>query len=130
MRGESRPTSSGFRGYPSLRSCSITASINRVPEDNDVDDESQCAELILLSLSIMLSQFASFAMENDPRQAVPILAAVELSKRSPALGLVIDRRQNMDRLVDAADLGHGLCQLGRTVANLRVLIIEVAIEVA
>src|SRR5216684_1828261 len=58
------------------------------------------------------------AMENDPRQAVPILAAVELSKRSPALGLVIDRRQNMDRLVDAADLGHGLCQLGRAVANL------------
>jgi hypothetical protein len=25
--GESRPTSSGFRGYPSVRSCSITASI-------------------------------------------------------------------------------------------------------
>src|SRR6266851_5453202 len=47
-----------------------------------------------------------------------IFAAVELSKRSPALGLVIDRRQNMDRLVDAADLGHGLCQLGRAVANL------------
>jgi hypothetical protein len=57
-------------------------------------------------------------MEKDPRQAVSILAAVELNKRSPALGLIIDRRQNMDRLVDAADLGHGLCQLGRAVANL------------
>ena len=56
-------------------------------------------------------------MENDPRQAVPILAAVKLSKRSPPFELIIDGCQNMDRLVDAADLGHGLRQLGRAVAN-------------
>ena len=41
--------------------------INRVPEDNEVDDETQGVELILLSPSIMLLQFASFAMENNPR---------------------------------------------------------------
>jgi hypothetical protein len=76
--------------------------LNRVPEDNDVDDETQSAELILLSLSIMLPQFTSFAMENDPRQAVSMLAAIELNQHSSAFRLIIDRRQNMDRLVDAA----------------------------
>jgi hypothetical protein len=57
-------------------------------------------------------------MKNGPRQAVPILPAVELSKRPPPFKLIIDGCQDMNRLVDAADLGHGLRQLGRTVANL------------
>ena len=57
-------------------------------------------------------------MENNPRQAVSILAAIELNQRSSAFRLIIDRGQNMDGLVDAADLGHGLCQLGGAVANL------------
>jgi hypothetical protein len=59
-----------------------------------------------------------FAMENNPRRAVSILAPAELNKRPPLFGVVIDRRQNMNRLVDGADLGDGLCQLGRAVGNL------------
>src|SRR5260370_18521492 len=51
-------------------------------------------------------------MKNGQRQAVPILPAVELSKRPPPFKLIIDGCQDMNRLVDAADLGHGLRQLG------------------
>ena len=42
------------------------------------------------------------------------LRSVRRQSRSP----LIDGCQDMNRLVDAADLGHGLRQLGRTVANL------------
>ena len=67
--------------------------IDRVPKSDDVDHEPQRSELIFLSLAVMLPQLASFAMEDGPRQAVPILAAVELRKRPPPFGLVIDGRE-------------------------------------
>lgn len=79
----------------------------------------QCTELVLLSFSVVLSQLTSFAVENGSRQTVPILAAVELGERPPAFGLVIDRRQNVNRLINAADLGHSLGQFGGPVANLQ-----------
>ena len=46
-----------------------------------------------------------FAMENDPRQTVPILAAVELSKRSPAL---MTQRAEARRLSTAEQRGAGV----------------------
>jgi hypothetical protein len=36
----------------------------------------------------------------------------------PPFGLVINGCEEVNRFIDAADLGHGLCQPGRTVANL------------
>jgi len=58
--------------------------VDRVPESEDV---------------------ALFAVKNGRCQAVPILPAVELSKRPPPFKLIIDGCQDMNRLVDAADLG-------------------------
>ncbi len=85
--------------------------VDRVPESEYIDDKSQCAELILLSLSITLPQLTSFAVKNSARQAVPILPAVELSKRPPPFKLIIDGCQDMNRLVDAADLGTACANL-------------------
>lgn len=48
--------------------------IDRVPKGYDVDHEPQSSELIFLSLPVMLAQLASLAMENGPRQTMPILA--------------------------------------------------------
>jgi hypothetical protein len=92
--------------------------IDRVPKSDDVDHEPQSSELIFLSLAVMLPQLASFAMEDGPREAMPILAAVKLRQDSPPFGLVINGCEEVNRFIDAADLGHGLCQPGRTVANL------------
>ena len=41
--------------------------VDRVPESEDVDYKAQCAELILLSLSITLPQLTAFAVKNSPR---------------------------------------------------------------
>ena len=52
---------------------------------------------------------------REPRLGAVSLAqppAVELSKRPPPFKLIIDVCQDMNRLVDAADLGHGLFNSG------------------
>jgi hypothetical protein len=57
---------------------------------------------------------ASVAFSPDGRTAV----AVKLRQDLPPFGLVINGCEEVNRFIDAADLGHGLCQPGRTVANL------------
>jgi hypothetical protein len=52
--------------------------IDSVPKDDDIHDESECAELVFLTFPVVLSEFASLAMENSPRQAMPFLAAIQL----------------------------------------------------
>src|ERR1700719_4175884 len=52
--------------------------VDCVPQDDHVNNESQRTELILLSLPIALTQFASLAVEDSAPQAVPSLASVEL----------------------------------------------------
>jgi hypothetical protein len=49
---------------------------------------------------------------------VAALAAVELSQRGSALGFVVDIGQSMQRFIDTAELGDGLRQPGRPIANL------------
>ena len=52
--------------------------VDRVPQDDHVNDESQRTELIFLSLPIPLTQFASLAVEDSAPQAVSSLTSVEL----------------------------------------------------
>ncbi|CAH2771958.1 MAG: hypothetical protein CBARDCOR_2097 [uncultured Caballeronia sp.] len=53
-------------------------------------------------------------MEDIARQAVAAFAEIELEQRAASAGLVIDKVQRMDGLIDAADFGDGLRQAGRT----------------
>ena len=64
-----------------------------------------------LVLSITLPQLTSFAVKSSARQAVSDPPAVELSKRPPPFKLIIDGCQDMNRLVDAADLGTACANL-------------------
>jgi hypothetical protein len=64
--------------------------IEDVPEDDHVQDEAKCAELIFLSFTVVLSQFAAFAVEDSAGDTVVSLALVELAQRGSALGFVVD----------------------------------------
>ena len=52
--------------------------VKRVPEHDDIDHESERAQLILLPLSVSLPQFTPFAMEKPlgPACAVPLPGSV------------------------------------------------------
>jgi hypothetical protein len=42
-----------------------------VPQDQSIQHETECAELVFLTLAIPLPQFASLSVKNNPGQAVP-----------------------------------------------------------
>ena len=67
--------------------------INRVPKHDDVDDQSQGAELVFLALAITLPQLAVLAVEGGPRQHVPRLAAIELNQNPAAISLIVEEIQ-------------------------------------
>ena len=64
--------------------------VDRVPQDDGVDDQAKGAELILLALAVALAQFTALAVENDAGELVTALAAVELVKYTAAVGFIVD----------------------------------------
>src|SRR5271165_5091896 len=63
--------------------------VDSVPQDDHLNNESQRTELILLSLPIPMTQFASLAVEDSAPQAVcrpsPRLSWVSVYSSTPAL---------------------------------------------
>ena len=101
---------------PQLVQCGLH--VAGVPQYDHVEHQAERTELVFLPLAVVLPQLASLAVEDGAGDAVPPLATVELSQRAPALGFVIDVGQRVQRLVDAAELGDGLGQPGRALADL------------
>ena len=58
----------------------------------------------------MLTQFTAFAMEDDAAQPITSLAAFELNERAAPFVFIVDERERMNGLVDAAEFGDALCQ--------------------
>ena len=65
--------------------------VDRVPQDNEIDDETKRPELVFLAFPIALPQFTALAVEDDPRELVATLAAIELDQDAAAVTLVIDK---------------------------------------
>src|SRR3954452_7712026 len=76
--------------------------VDRVPEHDEVDHEPKRAELVLLALAVALAELAPLAMEDDAGELVTALAAVELHQDAPAVALVVDEAQQVERLHQAA----------------------------
>jgi hypothetical protein len=55
-------------------------SVDRVVEDDRVDDQAERAELFFLAWAVGLAQFAAAAMADVSRQSVAVFAAVELDE--------------------------------------------------
>jgi hypothetical protein len=100
---------------PELLKCRID--IKRVPENDDIDYESEGSKLVFLSFPIALAQFAPLAMKNSPCQFVAVLATIQLSERSPAFRFVVNISKAVDGFVDAPEFGDSLSELRWAVIN-------------
>lgn len=78
--------------------------VDRVVEDDRVDDQAERAELFFLALAVGLAQFAAAAMADISRQSVAAFAAVELDEDAPPELLVVAVVQEVDRLGGSADV--------------------------
>jgi hypothetical protein len=65
--------------------------IDGIPQNDHVHYQTECAQLIFLSLAISLMEFAAFAMKNVTRQAVSALAQIESLKRASPARLIVDK---------------------------------------
>ena len=72
--------------------------VQGVPEHHHVDHQAQRPELVLLAFAVALADLATLAVEDRPRHAVATLSAVQLREDAPAVGLVIDVGQQVERL--------------------------------
>ena len=73
--------------------------VDRVPQDDEVHDETERAELVFLSFPIALSQFPALAVEDDPRQLVATFSSVELDEDAAAVALIVNEAQHIGVLV-------------------------------
>ena len=97
--GERRATSSGFVSTPSAAQMGERrVHVQGVPEHHHVDHQAQRPELVLLALAVALADLATLAVEDRPRHAVAALTPVQLREDSPAIGLVIEVGQQVERL--------------------------------
>jgi len=83
--------------------------VDRVPEHHGVDDQAESTELVFLALSIALPQLAALAVEYGPRQHVPPFTTVELHQNAAAVGLVVEKVEQVHRLDDAQVTSGGGC---------------------
>src|ERR1019366_6701467 len=93
--------------------------VDRVPQDDEVDDETKRAELVFLSFPIALSQFPALAVEDDPRQLVATFSSVELDEDAAAVALIVNEAQQIERLGQATQFLERPGELGRTVVGLQ-----------
>src|SRR5262245_10488434 len=92
--------------------------VDGVPEHDDVDDQTERAQLVLLPLAIPLAQLATLAVENGAGKHVPALAAIELDEDAATVRLIIEVVEQVRGLDDAAELGQGPGEPRRAVVGL------------
>jgi hypothetical protein len=72
--------------------------VDRVVENDGVDDQAERAELLFLALAVGLAELAAAAMADVAGEAVAAFAAVELDEDPPAEVLVVAVVEEVDRL--------------------------------
>ena len=78
--------------------------IDRVVEDDRVDDQAERAQLFLLALAVGLAQFAAAAVADVAGEAVAAFAAVELDEDAPPELLVVAVVEEVNRLWGSSDV--------------------------
>src|SRR5262249_26460468 len=68
--------------------------VERVPEHQHVDHQAQRPQLVLLTFSITLADFAAVPVAGRSRHGMPRLASVQLSQDPSAIPRVIDVGQH------------------------------------
>ena len=89
--------------------------VDRVPQDDEIDDEAERAKLVFLTFAIALPQFAALAVEYDARKLVATFATIELDQDAAAITFVVDEAQHIERLGKAPQLLKRPRELGWTV---------------
>ena len=78
--------------------------VDRVVEDDAVDDQAERVELLLLALAVRLAQLAAAAVADVAREAVATFTAVELDQNAATEVLVVAVVEQMDRFRGSADV--------------------------
>jgi hypothetical protein len=72
--------------------------VERVPEHNHIDDQAQCAELVLLPLLVLLAHFPLLSMKDRPRQSMTLFAAQQLNEDAAAVGGIVNVAEEVKSL--------------------------------
>ena len=107
--------SSGFVSLPRRRDRrEHRRSCQGVPEYHHVHDQVQRPELVFLAFAIALAGLAALAVEDHPGHTVATLSAVQLREDAPAVGLVVEVGQQVERLGHPPQLADRPRQSGGT----------------
>ena len=78
--------------------------VERVVENDGVDDQAERAELFFLAFAVGLAQLAPAAVEDVRAEVVAAFAAVELTDDRPTVVRVVAVVEEVDRLRDSSDV--------------------------
>src|SRR5450755_3145432 len=87
--------------------------VDRVPEDGRVEHQSERAELVFHALVVALAELAVLAVADPARERVPGLLEAELGADHPAVALVVEHLQDVERLEDPAVVRERFAETGR-----------------
>ena len=93
--------------------------VDRVPQHHEVDHDAERAEMVYLPFAVALAQLAALALGGDQGKLVAAFAAIELDQNAPAIALVVDEPQEVERLHQPPELLERVGELGRTIVGLK-----------
>jgi len=64
--------------------------VDRVPEHDQIDRQSERPELVLLPFAVSLAQLAAPTMKDDVGELVTTFAAIKLDQDAATISLVVD----------------------------------------
>ena len=80
--------------------------VGGVPEGDDVEHETEGAELFLLPFPVACGELAAATVADAPSEAVAVFLAIELNEDAPALVAIVDIVEHMDGLDDTTQFGE------------------------
>ena len=81
--------------------------VDRVPKDDDVQDEPERAELVFLSFAVLLPELPTLAMKYRSGKRMAPLLPVELSQDSTPVVLIINVGKEIKRFSAPAKVTNG-----------------------
>ena len=78
-----------------------------VPQDQRIDYETQCAELIFLTLAVTLPEFPALAMKALACQPMAALSTIQLRENAAAIKRLVDEGQQMQGFRNAPKFAQG-----------------------
>jgi len=93
--------------------------IDIVPENDEVDDDAERAELVFLPFAVALPELAPLSMEDDAGELMASLAPIELDQDAPAVLFVVDVAQQIESLDETAEFLKSPRQPGWPVVGLK-----------